>query len=268
MSIFCDKLTNSYLCCSKKQYINVDNMCKKLIYKYYPCNTFSIESLMFGYLWFSKPSHLNDPFDCNLSYVLNLPFCQAYTEDRQKIVETFDSFGVCCFSHDEVGEHFWSLYANNYSGFRVAFDYNKLQKYLIRMGIIYESIDYQDTPIDIEKEMGNDPSDYIHRLDQVLRRCIFRKKANPWKVENEERFFMGLVPINNIEDGKCLAIKEEKGYKVPFPLDCIKEIVVGHNIKDALLRQIKSIRRFRYPDVSMYQLEVNSKDWKLNKKEI
>lgn len=245
-------------------------MCKeKIIYKYYPCNNFNIESLLFGYLWFSKPQYFNDPFDCNFDHVPELSFYKSYTqEQKEKLLESFKSFGVCCFSHDGMGEHFWSLYASNYSGFSVAFDLKELRKYFLIYGIYNDSIDYKETPIDIESDIKEYHTDFYHNIEQVLRKCIFRKKSNPWEVENEERFFMGLVPISNINKGECLAIKEEKGYKVPFPIDCVKEIVVGHNIEDIYLKKIKRIRDLRYTDIEIYQLEVDSKNWKLIKKKL
>jgi len=132
------------------------------LYKYQPYTTWSLDNLKNLRLWFSKPSKLNDPFDCATDYdVAELSednwsliyeayrkrvstddeFDSKYINDgspnellRRKILSTtsklFDerkevmlnNRGVACFSEKFDNLLMWSHYSEGHQGFCLEFD--------------------------------------------------------------------------------------------------------------------------------------------------
>ena len=135
-----------------KQFFPKDGIPER-VYKYFTINDDLKNTLKEGYLWFSRPSDFNDPFDCatNLvdysnaqSYVKKLVESrfshlprkerrakgQEITKDGAKITMAYEQvakkitqqMGICCLTTKNDDILMWSHYANKHKGLCLSFD--------------------------------------------------------------------------------------------------------------------------------------------------
>ncbi|MBD1384611.1 DUF2971 domain-containing protein [Mucilaginibacter rigui] len=122
------------------------------VYKFTTINDNTLKSLKDAYLWYSRPSSFNDPYDCykhlltfdpteqdiidfvtkniwltgaalqaEINYFLQhrelIPQAQMAT-----IEDTLDAQGICCFTTNYRNTLMWSHYAKNHSGICMVFE--------------------------------------------------------------------------------------------------------------------------------------------------
>lgn len=75
-------------------------------------------------------------------------------------------------------------------------------------------------------------------LDRVFQYLWSIKEKEGWSHEKEKRMFLGNVPTT-ILNSKITY--EDAGYKVPFPKNCLKRIIIGYNMKDKNVERMKKI---------------------------
>ncbi len=238
------------------------------LFKYYSCEAYNLDALANGYLWFSNPQNLNDPFDCNFEgYRNSSAFSPLGTEFIHNMYEKFDSFGICSFTQCSENQHFWSLYSANYSGFCLVFDKDKLEIKLNSFGIITDKVDYQALPLDqkiIDETNSNVSPEYCHTLEQQLRKIAFIKKAEVWGYEEEIRSFLGLICIDKMKTGENNIERGHNGYKVPIKdIKALKNIILGHNISPENKALIVNLVQHNYPEIKLLQLELDHESWLL-----
>jgi len=241
------------------------------LYKYYSCEAYNLDALANGYLWFSNPKNLNDPFDCNFEgYRESIAFSAFKTNHFHKMYELFESFGICSFTQEPTNQHFWSLYSANYSGFCLVFDKMELEKKLLSIGIIMDDAIYLTQPINIESEINNEitdntsDSEFKHILEQPLRKIAFIKNKDVWANENEFRAFLGGICIGKIASGENDVEKLKNGYKVPIKKNnLLKEIILGHNITTENKALIINLIQHNFPDIKLSQIELDFKNLQL-----
>ena len=112
------------------------------IYKYCTINENLFSLLREAYIWFSKPTDFNDPFDCKINGVPpstqdleELEDSYMYTrifkitpETLSKIMYSelqgkIDGYGVSCFSKSNDNILMWSHYSEKHTG--ICLEFNK-----------------------------------------------------------------------------------------------------------------------------------------------
>jgi len=259
---------------SIKRFCPLNKIQNNMLYKFYSCKIHNIDALANSYLWFSIPKKLNDPFDCDFEGYRNSKTLSSYSEkDKEEMYELFRKFGICSFTQNFTNQHFWSLYAENYSGFCLVFDKNMLERNFFRHGILSEKVDYKKTPFNLDEISDEIKKDFegkywSPKTEEAFRKVIFRKNKIFWGHENEVRAFLGKICIDNSKTGKNNVECGSKGYKVPFNKAVISEIILGQNISTHNKSVILNLVKHNYPHIKISQIELNHENWKLEIKEI
>ena len=224
-----------------------------IIYKYYSPKDYNFEALQQNYLYFRKVSKTNDPYDCSCKLLQNKAICK-YLENMCHIDETslrtMNDYATCSFSKHKNNKRLWASYADNYSGFVIGFNIEKLSNLCIDDCIripLYE-VNYIDSLSDALNEHSSieckSPTDenmnFTLEIAKLLNeyKCDFKeiehlfyyicsiKEKTSWAIEEEYRLMIG-------RDGNTrlcsLITKENNGFKVSFPCQAVEEIIIGHN---------------------------------------
>ena len=150
---------------------------------------------------------------------------------------------------------------NNYSGLVIGFDEEKFsnypKEYHVRIPLI--QVNYVERPIiddDFERVfelryMLEAPATYNFSqclgTDEKVNDALFyyictMKEKKSWEAEEEVRLVAALDVLNSQVRLEKLGFQYlGTGYKIPIPLDCVKEIVIGHNFEKVYLPIIKNI---------------------------
>lgn len=229
-----------------------------MIYKYYPHNQpYSVSMLKEGYFFFCIPSNSNDPWDTNLTFIKNYPdfyetlqkspALREYTGEKD-FIKTFQEYGICCFSEERDNEHFWSLYANNYSGLCLGFEENAcagndqdgLFLYFncqLGVNVIFQPVSYVPEFINLEDIAGyqKDKDDKVEvftndelgdkdgfrqpwrsllskdkYFESVIRKILTTKKKKIWEIEKEKRLIIPLLGVEAIKSKQSQKFGEIK----------------------------------------------------------
>ena len=232
-----------------------------MVYKYYPFNDNTKDALSKNYLFFSKASKLNDPYDTS-SMLLTDEFYENLTKiyrnaklpkDLQipflkKTFKVMDNYGICSFSKSEDNMHLWALYADKFSGIVVGFDEEELKDLSYHNGIIplmnteyvknwprsYKSDTFNYSFYNGEHQTyqirhcfeGNESG----RILEYFFHYLCTVKSNSWKEEKEVRLVASYRFLQELNKKHLYNVeKTDVGYKVPFPLNAVKCIIIGHN---------------------------------------
>ena len=234
-----------------------------MIYKYYSPTDYAYDALEKGYLFFNKVSRQNDPSDASFKLLqadyIKDSIKQVLPADAEEIMK---SYATCSFSKVKSNKHMWAFYAKEYSGFVIGYDENKLknisEEYLARIPMI--EVTYSDNPI-TDDTFGNtftiknlsepenkntycytDCMTDIKAVEALFLYMCSLKEKEVWSMEEEVRLIIGQDVINRKDDlEKKGIVYSDTGYKIPIPKGCVKEIILGHNYKEADFCKIKSI---------------------------
>lgn len=229
------------------------------IYKYYPCNQYSLNVLKDNQLFFSHPSNFNDPFDSSRLLVKPYKkFCDSI--GLVHIDEIFEKQGICCFTKSVKpdNKHFWSLYAGNYSGFAIKFDENELNSKYLPLHL--ERVHYFNNPMNLDNfknTFSTNQSDRIYSiekcieeytnpaecnqepLDRLFQYLHLYKEDRVWGNENEYRMIIGhnchVTPISQ------KIHQQDKGYLLDLYPNAIKSIILGYKMSTENRKKIHSI---------------------------
>jgi len=139
---------------------------------------------------------------------------------QKKISKKTDNrLGVLSLTFNPDNNEMWDKYADGNKGFCIGYDTKELFKYFGAIG--GGCIDYYSVLPTVYPE----PIMYI---DEQLDKIIFSKEEK-WKFENEYRVYKLEFPVLK---------KEERIKKVPARL--FKEIIVGKNMSDDMLKNFKA----------------------------
>lgn len=240
-----------------------------LIYKYYAPNDYNFDALEQQYFFFNKAQFANDPFDCNPKLLEFLKPKSPYLNNLSSY-DAFNQFGICCFSLANDNKHLWSLYAHSYKGFCVGFECDTFEKffsedisqiplvfatYIDRLEDIvedkskYTKYDYAESDVNNRKKTINVDVNEVCKLqpshrewDDLMCLLLSIKEREIWDVEEEVRLIFHSFAIANRHRLTKKGYKYEAfGYKVPMPKDCIKEIIIGHNIEQEHIIRLNKI---------------------------
>lgn len=232
-----------------------------MVYKYYPFNDYTRDALFKNYLFFSKASRLNDPYDTssmlltdefyeNLIRVFHKAKLPKYMQIPQlkEIFKVMDDYGICSFSKTEDNMHLWALYADKFSGIVIGFDEEKLKDFSYNNRIIpLMNTDYvkkwphsyHDGTFNLKYYKASQQKYQIRHCfegsdrDRVLDyyfQYLCTVKSNSWEEEKEVRLVASYRFLQELNENHLYNVeKTDAGYKVPFPLNAVKCIIVGHN---------------------------------------
>ncbi|MEQ9264261.1 MAG: DUF2971 domain-containing protein [Balneolaceae bacterium] len=194
---------------------------KPVLYKYFDFSENFKKSLRNGYLWFSRPTEFNDPFEFklqvdedlgdsdileyfNLYKKLSVTSSSSkkvdfnkvllkYKTDPKKFTEFYlapfaeyiRNFGVCCFSSINDNILMWSHYANSHRGLVIEFDPKQLYE------SIYELNDSaQITTIRTVTYSNKFPlikiSSSLEKTSLEIEKAVITKSKD-WRYEKEMR---------------------------------------------------------------------------------
>jgi len=226
-----------------------------MTYKYYPPTEFSFCALMSEYFWCSKRKFLNDPFDTHGEIINRFPVFKAELKRNGLKIDTYptilDSFGVCCFSEELLNKHLWAFYADSYKGWCLEFDDEEFENNLSKQEmskVIYSDVVYlEEWPNfdDFKIKLNYNKSNFtieeafkdVKALDKLFEYILLVKESGIWKNEREKRIILGKnYTVLNENDSSA-------GYKLSWPKDILKRIIVGHNIAPSHLETIKQIAK-------------------------
>lgn len=192
---------------------------RKFIYKYLK-PSYGVNNFINNLIYYSQPFNFNDIRDCSLKqvdftdrYIADLVNSEIATyspyersiilsklkdkRERKIIYNNFkkgvkesalNDLGVSCFTGSPSNEVMWGVYAQNYEGIVIQFDFEKLVQYFTELNIAtFVKVDYL---VDLNKlvyDLGVNLVDIT--IDMVSR------KSKQWEYEDEIRAIMS--PINN-----------------------------------------------------------------------
>ena len=220
-----------------------------ILYKYRPLNQHTVDSIFNNFLYFSKPSSFNDPFDCRFSVLIEGKHYEKvecakelarlegstgrerkrtvreylndiinknidYDEIYRGIEKVNDKMSICCLSVIPDDLLMWAHYAGGHKGVCLKYDIedDSLPDCILKRVI------YQD---DLVKVNFVKPSDDI----QIV--SVFTTKSKHWEYEQEYRLI------------------SRYGYQiVEHKRGCLKGIIFGCKVdtkeKNELINTIKA----------------------------
>jgi hypothetical protein len=210
------------------------------IFKYSNINDNLRSTLRDGYLWFSKPTEFNDPFDCYTELVefrqpgqhmkdiaadryrhlprterraigRNLAAQPAFINQiyRELLKQTMNIMGICCFTTKNDNVLMWSHYANNHRGICLIFDPLVDLSYFLIAGVTYTD--------------EFEPLNYFQNTDDALMKMAVTKSLD-WAYESETR----------------VILPQQNGRRA-FNKKALKGVIFGCRTSDTDIEEIQAI---------------------------
>lgn len=247
---------------------------KKIIYKYKTINDFTLDSLEKKYHYFSKPSQLNDPFDCRILLDETLGE-DTYYELKPEIEKTADCWRILSLTSDEKNKKMWGLYADSYKGICIGYKYHQstteTKKLLLNrndsLAKIKKCYDEKQfygilTKIDYKSEKYRFKGE--HDAEKAIRDSI-QKKDRIWEDEKECRV---ILPLYDGDETKLPYLNSFE-LKLEYDDSELVEIIFGCGVSVEKRLEIKKLIDTNYNSkVDYYVIEPNYIMNKLEKKEI
>lgn len=221
------------------------------IFKYYSPQDYNFVAFCKNQIFFSRPSNLNDPFDTTKLIVSSYKkFCKdiQWSETGEK---NLDKHGICSFSEGKRADnrHLWSLYAANYTGYALEFDFEILSETLpsvYRTPIYLQKVHYANRPFNLNNYRNSFSikgetftvqdaiSGDIKGEDRLFHYLHLYKDKSIWQNEKEWRMIIG-----NLNENQHLH-NIGKGYLLDLPPTTIKAIIVGQYMTDDNKQMMKN----------------------------
>lgn len=231
----------------------IQNMCEKFcpkrtdmkIYKYYAPKDYNFDAFRRNQVFFSKPANFNDPFDTSALQIEPYKrFCKEIGWNSQ-LAQRVAEHGICCFTKSEKAnnKHFWSHYADNYQGYVLEFDNEKISDvhrntifYGLCTAIYLQQVEYKDIPFDLDDfnlqfTFGEHDKKYTigqclpsADLDRLFQYLHLYKEKHLWGIENEWRMIIG-----ENKPQKNMTVLSN-GYLLDLPQGMIKSITIGYKM--------------------------------------
>lgn len=240
-----------------------------MLYKYYPCNNYSIDAVSKDYFYFCCADKQNDPYDCSFNLIQSQQFIARLKERglSDNAQQEMKKYATCSFCRTKDNLNLWANYCNKYNGFVVGFEESELMKMTLELQarLLLYDVDYIDQLIDVDDgnstftlscldpEMGektytiNQALDDKKNLDMFFTYLCCVKYAAAWKVEDEVRMVAAKDVRDRAGNGPIIsrhpAWGELHGYKIPFPKKALKEIYVGNQLEEEKRSKIVEIAR-------------------------
>ena len=221
------------------------------IFKYYSPQDYNFMAFCKNQIFFSRPSNLNDPFDTTSIIISSYNrFCKDihWNTTGEK---NLDKHGICSFSEGKRADnkHLWSLYATNYTGYALEFDFETLSEKLPKTYVapIYlQKVRYESRPFNLNnyrnKFFLNEESFTVHDaacskdikdLDRLFQYLHLYKDKSIWQNEKEWRMIIG-----NLNERPYIH-KIGNGYLLDLLPNTIRSLTVGCNMSEDNKRMLK-----------------------------
>jgi len=210
------------------------------VFKYFSLNEYNFESLENKYLFFSKPTDFNDPYDCSsdlISFINKNSKSKIRHKQKEKAFsENLNKIGICCFSRKNDSILMWSHYASNHKGFCVEYATN----------IDEEGVN----PLDVLYMPEFTKAEYFEKAERAIFNLIY-SKSNYWKYEEELRSL-----VSNCET--------EGDRKIGFRESDIISIYFGVNTEINTIERIQNIIKENYnSNVKFYKGKKSNKEFSI-----
>jgi len=232
------------------------------IFRFRPPNKLTIDELLTGYIWFSRPTEYKDKEDSNI-----IGFAETNENVKDSLNRVFSDYlglgadisycGICCFSESLPKEKDWRLFPKGSSeGIIIEYDKEKIEQYFIQhysLGDCFKKVEYLSNPLIIESS-SSDGFDILWEIDEngILYKSLrgeierdeklmdtffqklFTRINKKYEAQNELRIILG---SRNIAD----KTPDIKGYKIPIPLSAIVKIYVGSKTPKSYIKKLRKI---------------------------
>lgn len=246
----------------------------KILYKYLDVNG-GLMMLKHHNLQFTNAKKLNDPFDCHpaLMDFSQVPEhkCKAFPPDIIEQVEedpyrrTREDAWICCLSKKYDAFLMWSYY-NSHKGICIGINMEKARPYLKQasgttmIGCLELDVQYKNI---VEK-----PDFFQHTIDPFIYQLS--TKAKVWEHEHEVRLvviepshlFMKCLVPKEFEGKESVDYKELRFY-CSLGSECFESVYLGVYISDDDKQNIVSLAQDVNPNIMVYQMDVDTKEFKL-----
>ncbi len=225
------------------------------IFKYYSPQDYNFIAFCKNQIFFSRPSNLNDPFDATSIIISSYKkFCKDinWSTTGEK---NLGKHAICSFSEGKQADnkHLWSLYAANYTGYAIEFDFEILSETLPRTyatPIYLQKVHYDSKPFNLDNYSNsfsiNGESIVIDKIirnlkdgnlqggERLFQYLHLYKDKSIWGNEKEWRMIIG--NLNNNSHLHCL----NNGFLLDLPPTAIKAIIVGQYMTDDNKQMMKN----------------------------
>lgn len=211
------------------------------LFKYYSINEYNLDAIKNGYFFLSNPKEFNDPFDCSRNFII---------ENRKDFIDgdyipslnNVKNCGISCFTENGLNPLMWGHYTKSYQGFTIKLKskFEILNRKDINNAKIIKVI-YSNNPNPIEKS---------HPLSSDYQ---FIVKLKDWEYENEYRLIV--EKDNNLN-------------KIFYNKANVEEFCFGYNFLEynlSLRTELLKIIETDYPDIPIYTVGPDAREFKLNK---
>lgn len=221
------------------------------LFKYRPCDSYSLENLKNDKVWLAHPSSFNDPYDCHnffdhmkllrerspmLLDKLSKDMARTLSDlFNSRTVSFKGAFRVCSFSARSDSSLMWAHYADSHKGFCIEYDVTgaELDSERFMLPVLYKGQVH-----DSSRFFADDQEDELRASASVFGAALVKSKD--WEYEQEWRLVFN---IGHLED------RSSKGTAYPMPQ--AKAVYIGSHmpLEDVYrLRAIcepKGIKQFR-----------------------
>jgi hypothetical protein len=213
----------------------------EILFKYREVNEFTLMSVINRSVWFSDPSSLNDPFDCQIKLTDEIPTKKEFEKlginqgkkiisalstacfDGEKLSETYikeiigfknhiennlETIGILSLSSMNNNTTMWSHYAGSHTGICIGynskklFPKNKIEKILHNVDYLPASeIDFNVFDLYTQCCFNQDKNEYRKIIDNIV-----ATKTDDWAYEKEWRLVNGNKGSYSIGDGAIVSI--------------------------------------------------------------
>ena len=276
-----------------------------ILYKYRnisdsKCFEYTLDSLKNNYLYFPRPSELNDPFDCRMkidfeatddeykAFIDNKitnpkgqfsnieelkEFLTENNKNKKQLIDMISAQNhILSLTPDCLNEQMWGLYGGAYEG--ICIGYNCVEEDGIAK-LLFTKISHN--PINNKSNVSKDCYDYIH-FKKVIYDNEGKSKISPFgdlKKQNE------ILSYYLIHKKKCweseneyraicmdnIFIKTDDLFetKLFYPQDVLAEINFGYNVNIKKARAINKILESHNKTVKYYMVKPDYDEYKLIK---
>ena len=207
------------------------------IFKYYSPQDYNFMAFCKNQIFFSRPSNLNDPFDTASIIISSYKkFCRDihWSAAGEK---NLDKHGICSFSEGECANnrHLWSLYAANYTGYALEFDFEILSEKLPRtyiLPIYLQKVRYENRPFNL--------NNYKNKFSLNEESFTVYDAACSGDIKDLDRLFQYLHLYKDNLNENLHIHKVGNGYLLDLLPNTIISITAGCNMSDDNKRMLKN----------------------------
>lgn len=243
-----------------------------IVYKY--LHSERIDVLENSTIRFTQPAALNDPFEVmprfnlykehlkeELARIFEQKFGGKLPSQIEPMLPTLideqladlkkqfgEHFGILSLAKNKKNALMWAHYADSHKGFVVGFDSNSS---FFRSGNGKAIDGLRD--VRYSPDRGVVPKDGLASLNNnelsEANDLFFFTKSDSWSYEEEVRILAHPKAASN-------TIKIADGYDIclfEFPPECIKEVILGHQMPPDKKHSIVDLVARKYPDAALFQ---------------